>query len=167
MLVNLVWHTDCSADRLVNEWMPEAIRNSFLLHAIMSCPGVPKHMLKLLCRLSSALFMHLPISGLEARSEEIQSGQLRFGLVENYSEKPKIQTLCPKLQSSVRINQCSTLNAWCTTLDTCTTLNIVLHLREVHSLLLLLVLFSPTNCKCERGSKEENLFYIYVYIQFI
>lgn len=68
MLVNLVWHTDCSADRLVNEWMPEATRNSFLPHAIMSCPGVPKHMLKLLRRLSGALFMHLPMSSHEAQS---------------------------------------------------------------------------------------------------
>lgn len=159
MLVNLVWHTDCSADRLVNEWMPEATRNSFLPHAIMSCPGLSKHMLKLLRRLSGALFMHLPISSLEAQSGEIRLGQLRFGSAENYSEKPEIQTSCPKLHSSIRMNQCSTLNVWCTTLDMCTTLNIVLHLREVQRLLLLLLLvpFSATNCKCEKDSKEDNL----------
>lgn len=96
-------------------------------------------MLKLLRRLSGALFMHLPVSSSEAPSGEIRSGRLRFRLAENNSEKRETQTPCPKLHFSVRIDQCSTLNAWCTTLDMCTTLNIVLHLREVQSLLLLLL----------------------------
>lgn len=77
MLVNLVWHTDCSADRRENERAPAATRKGFLHRAITSRLGLPGDT----CRyagLGGALFT--PISGLEAPPRERQRGQLRFWL---------------------------------------------------------------------------------------
>lgn len=79
MLVNLVWHTDCSADRRVNERTPAATRRGFLHRAMTSRLGLPGDT----CRYAGpggALFTHLPISGLEAPPRERQRGQLRFWL---------------------------------------------------------------------------------------
>lgn len=77
VLVNLAWHTDCSADRLVNERTPAATRSSFLHRAIMSRLGPPGDT----CRgcyaaPGGALLTHVPISGLDAPPP----GQPRFWL---------------------------------------------------------------------------------------
>lgn len=62
MLVNLVWHTDCSADRRVSEWTPAATGRSFLHHARISCRWGLKTHAKAVRLAPGELFINLPIT---------------------------------------------------------------------------------------------------------